>query len=117
MAGAIFAASSFTPKTRLPAPGYSDKVIHLAIYTLFAFLVTRAMVGTWPNRARWPIALISFFIAFFYGISDEFHQMYVPGRTPDFFDLIFDWLGAGLGIIIYFRLVHYREGIRHDRPT
>jgi VanZ family protein len=33
-----------------------------------------------------------------YGISDEFHQSFVPGRTPDPVDWATDTAGAGVAL-------------------
>jgi len=33
-----------------------------------------------------------------YGVSDEIHQIYVPGRTPDSLDVVADAVGAALGV-------------------
>ncbi len=40
-------------------------------------------------------------LAICYAITDEFHQSFVPGRHPSFFDvLVFDNLGAILGLLV-----------------
>jgi VanZ family protein len=36
-----------------------------------------------------------------YGASDEFHQAFVPYRTPDILDWITDVAGAALGVAAY----------------
>jgi len=35
-----------------------------------------------------------------YGITDEFHQAFVPGRHPDIWDLIRDSTGALIALLI-----------------
>ncbi|NHN28495.1 hypothetical protein G9U52_01460 [Paenibacillus sp. S3N08] len=35
-----------------------------------------------------------------YGVTDEFHQYYVPGRTPDMKDLVNDGIGASLAMLL-----------------
>ena len=36
-------------------------------------------------------------VGILYGMSDEWHQMYVPGRSPDHMDLLADALGVAFG--------------------
>jgi VanZ family protein len=47
-------------------------------------------------------AATAFAVAILYGLSDEWHQSFVPGRTPDVWDLVVDAIGAltGIGIAI-----------------
>lgn len=35
-----------------------------------------------------------------YGITDEFHQLFVPGRTADIYDLRNDLIGAALAMVV-----------------
>ena len=42
--------------------------------------------------------LIVIVVAFAYGISDELHQIYVPGRSPTITDVMFDLVGTILGV-------------------
>jgi len=37
-----------------------------------------------------------------YGVTDEWHQVYVPGRTPDIHDLVNDTIGATAGALLFF---------------
>lgn len=39
-------------------------------------------------------------IATLFGVLDEYHQSFVPGRTPDFKDMITDFLGAAVFVIV-----------------
>lgn len=54
---------------------------------------------------RYPWMLI---IGLIYGLSDEFHQHFVPGRVPDVNDLINDLIGVLVAIIII-RQWHKRQ--------
>lgn len=50
------------------------------------------------------IILLSIFLAFLYACSDEFHQLFVSGRSGQFSDVLLDTLGASTGIGIYYLL-------------
>jgi VanZ family protein len=85
-AGLIFYLSS---QSSFPVPGRLwdfDKVIHFIEYGVFAVLLLRA--------TRSP--LISLLIAAAYGVSDELHQSFTPGRDCSAFDALADCIGAGL---------------------
>ena len=76
-------------------PGFDgfDKLCHIAAYaTLAATLLYGARFPV--GRRAWGWALV----AVLYGVSDEFHQSFVPGRTPDLLDLLADAVGA-VGVV------------------
>jgi VanZ family protein len=39
-------------------------------------------------------------LAVLYGLSDEWHQSFVPGRTPDVVDILTDAIGAAIGLLL-----------------
>ncbi len=96
----IFVLSSI-PGNDLPKVGIVnfDKLAHLGVYACFSFLIVLAF----RHQERYPLlsraALISALVAgSLYGASDEFHQLFVPGRTCDFWDWTADTLGAAMGV-------------------
>ena len=44
-------------------------------------------------------------IVTFYGMLDEFHQSFIPGRSMEFFDWLADFLGAAAGITFVYGLI------------
>ena len=77
-----------------------DKVLHLAEYAGFAFLLALA-VGTVPSaRVSARASPIAFIVATLYAASDELHQALVPGRQGDVSDLAADAVGALLGAAV-----------------
>jgi VanZ family protein len=96
MAAIFFVSAQSDP----PIPrGVSDKSLHGAAYFGLAVLVLRALAGQWPLRLTATLALMTMAISVAYGATDELHQMFVPGRTADIFDLGADAAGAALGLI------------------
>ncbi len=69
---------------------------HLAVYAVLAVLLWWALVGTTGTRypATWALLL-----TMLYGVSDEFHQSFVPGRVVSVEDLWLDLVGAGLALL------------------
>ena len=45
---------------------------------------------------------ISIIICILYAISDEIHQIFVPGRSCQIFDMIVDCLGSITGIYLFY---------------
>ncbi len=100
--GVIFLLSSAELSIRLP--GSSDKVLHALVFGLLA--------------ALWVVALgfgtlrigLAFLFAASWGILDEVHQAFVPGRNASWGDLLADAAGAALFTIGAALLVHWRRG-------
>jgi VanZ family protein len=83
-----------------PAPAQvSDKLLHLLAYAGLAVIVCRAVVGGLPSRLSWRAALITLAVTIGYAMTDELHQMFVPGRSPDVYDVAADAAGAAIGLI------------------
>jgi VanZ family protein len=104
---AIFIGSAIPgpdmPKAVLSVP---DKILHVCEYTVFAFLICRAVKN--QNRMRGIVrfaVIFTIICASTYAASDEFHQSFVPGRTMDVFDWLADTIGAfagtGIGAWMY----------------
>jgi VanZ family protein len=68
-----------------------DKVAHFGIYGILGC----AAYWAWPNRG-----IKAFCVCVLYGLSDEIHQIYVPGRSCDPWDLLADTVGSAVAIIL-----------------
>lgn len=93
----IFNVSS---QSRLPGPDQPgfDKVAHFGAYALLGWLLVRA-----ADRSALPLALGAV-LGVLYGATDEIHQMYVPGRSPDVMDWFADAAGVAAAFFVYTRL-------------
>jgi VanZ family protein len=97
-AGMIFYLSSL-PGSAIPSPFFSaDKVFHLGAYALLGYLVARALA--YYGRTGRVMLMPALLLCLAYGISDEFHQSFVPDRTPSVLDVAADTIGACIGIVI-----------------
>lgn len=101
VAAMIFLAST---RSRIAAPAVagSDKVAHFAVYGLFATLVVRL-----GSRRR--AALVAVAVASLYGVSDEWHQSFTPGRSVEVADWLADTCGAALAVGLYAFWPWYRN--------
>jgi VanZ family protein len=98
----IFAASA-TPKSNLPVFVGWDWVVkkggHLTGYALLAALYVRGLA--FGRRATWRDWGVAVLLAAFYALTDEFHQLFVPGRGAMLKDVGIDSLGALIGATLY----------------
>ena len=79
-------------------PGVSDKPAHALGYLGFGIVIARALAGALPPRITLPEALIGLALASLYGVTDEVHQHFVPGRTADIADWYSDSIGSAIGL-------------------
>ena len=79
---------------------HSDKVAHVLMYGPLGFFLYFAMQSQPGPFGNAPIAW-SWIWGTLYGVSDEVHQYFVPGRFMDGADLIADSIGVGLGIVAF----------------
>jgi hypothetical protein len=91
----IFGVSSLHNVGRLPG-GMSDKVGHTIGYVILGAALLRALARGRLSGVTWVTALVAMVLTTMYGVSDEIHQMFVPGRTADPMDVLADGVGATL---------------------
>jgi VanZ family protein len=93
----------------------SDWISHPIEYGIGAFLLCRALSG--PGQAlRATAAAGAVVLATLYGVTDEYHQSFVPGRHADAVDVAKDFLGATAGAIIYRRRTAPVRGRPSEEP-
>ncbi|MCE1165279.1 MAG: VanZ family protein [Bacteroidetes bacterium] len=110
-AAAIFAESSI-PGDRLPEIAFkvSDKVIHLAIFLVLYIVAARMF--SFQNKYTFlkkNFLISALVVTAIYGAADEFHQFFVPNRSCDFFDFVFDVLGGITGLILLYYTFYKRK--------
>jgi len=96
---------------------HQDKLMHFVAYATLGFLGmgsarVQASGGYRPAQA-WQVCLLSGL----YGITDELHQYFIPGRTADSLDAIADIAGGIIGVWSMYQLVRLtskRLQTRHE---
>jgi hypothetical protein len=79
----------------------SDKVYHFLGYAVLGFLtarVARAYRPRWSTGRRLGGTV---FFCLLYGLSDELHQWFVPGRWVSLGDVLADTLGGWAGAKVF----------------
>jgi len=78
----------------------ADKILHFVEYLPLGVLLMRAM-AMMGSRRRIQALLVTLFVVMLYALTDEIHQVFVPGRTLDAADWAMDVLGAVAGGGLY----------------
>jgi len=91
-----------------PPPGFvlEDKIYHFIEYGIFSLLLFLAFYHSRKEFLRRNVFLLSYIVGMTYGLSDEIHQKFVPGRSCEFLDFVADCLGIVLvqiGIWFYLK--------------
>ena len=90
---------------------FFDKIAHFSIYGLLAATVIGACRPEVRQRRPGAVVLAAVLCCLAYGISDEFHQSFIPGRSPSAADVVADTLGA-LSVALAWLLLPFRSGRR-----
>jgi VanZ family protein len=98
--GLIFYASSLSGKDIPSLFAYQDILFHGLIYVILTLFFYRALKNTDPRLIRLELFIFTLIFGFAYGASDEFHQMFTPGRDCSGFDLMVDTIGSSVGALI-----------------
>ena len=107
--GFLFLLTSWpNPPSISPAGFPVDKITHFVLYAVEAFLLVRAFR---PADAR---SLPALFLAVvgtmaLWGMLDEAHQEWIPGRMMDAADLFADVAGAFAGALVAFTYARLRD--------
>lgn len=97
-AALIFFLSSI-PQSEFPEDIlFPDYVLHIVEYLPFGFLLVRAFKKTLKNLSFKKIIMYSCVTVFAYALSDELHQLFVPGRDVSIVDILSDNVGAFIGM-------------------
>ena len=78
------------------------KLAHLSEYAIFYMLLYGSFSGGQDFSWRGRKALAALAIAAIYSLSDEFHQLFVPGRGSSIVDCGIDSAGATAGMLLVY---------------
>lgn len=103
----IFVESSIPGHAFPSTPLGTDKLVHIAIFFIFGWLVHRALTHQSFELISNMSLYVTQIVTILYGFSDEFHQLFVPGRSADMYDMAADAAGGSLFIVVFllFRLI------------
>lgn len=125
----IFTMSSFGPDSSsaqsgsivrvlsdlLPSSNPNDlvflvrKTAHFSEYALLGFLFYLNFSREKAKRTSRLSALFSILASSLYACTDEFHQLFVPGRSGQLSDVIIDTLGATTGVLFISLIIQLKN--------
>ena len=87
---------------------------HMFQFGILAVLLVRALAWPWSASPRhiW----ISIILSKLYALTDEVHQLFVPGRGFQWLDLVMDSLGILLGLSLYVFVQFLRPKAQEQQP-
>jgi VanZ family protein len=91
----------FSSMSRVPQPdvGFDTSVLaHFLEYAVLGVLLSAAL-GLEKKRV-----FVAIFVASLFGVSDELHQFFVPGRVASIYDAATDAAGSAVGAVSAFLL-------------
>lgn len=101
-AGVIFWFSSIPGSSM---PGRFSTLGHFGVFAILGALLMLAL-----DRYDARAVLVATVLASLYAVSDEFHQSFVPMRTPDVLDWLVDTIGALSGAAAAVAVRRVRQG-------
>jgi VanZ family protein len=97
----LFVLTSLPTGLAIETRDVSDKLLHFGAYGLLSVLLYLNIYfqNKYYLLKKYP-AILTIIVASSYGLIDEIHQMFVPGRSTEFLDWLADFSGSLLAVII-----------------
>jgi VanZ family protein len=108
-AGIVFLLSSFPNPPGPRGPEWQSYLAHIVEYAVLGLLAVRLLATLRPGAPAWRVAAAAWMLAVLYGISDEFHQSFVPNRHASALDVAFDALGGAIGVGLSIVVLQFRD--------
>ena len=89
------------------------KLAHFVLYTLGGMLITIMFINFKEYITKTKIA--SFLLGATYAITDEIHQLFIPGRSGEIRDVLIDSTGILLGVFIIYLLMRIKGMFRSGK--
>ena len=89
-----------SPETLAVVHFITRKIAHFTEYAILGFLAARAL-STSPRPAiyqRWFLICLTLIVV--YALMDEYHQTFVPSRTPSIWDSFIDMAGGLTALLL-----------------
>ena len=99
----LFALTSWPRPPQVPVlesiPNF-DKLIHFTLYGVQAFWIYRSV--RWPGKPALSMTRVLAIVGLMavWGVADETHQYWIPGRSMEGGDVAADIVGAAAGALV-----------------
>ena len=95
----IFYISSLSVISALSSLPYRAEIYHIGIYFVLTLFM---MIALSEGGVKKHLFLWAILFTFIYAVSDELHQIFVPGRDPSISDVLLDSIGISISGLFYF---------------
>ena len=95
-------AKTIANKLNLPL----RKGMHMFEYFVLSILLLTLIKNIKNIKNKYILVLL---MCFLYSLTDEFHQLFITGRTGQFKDCIIDTIGAIIGLLVYNKIKRIKE--------
>ena len=111
-AAVLFFLSELPPDVARVGFEINDKVVPLGLYSVMGAALAWAF---WRSRrGTYPVFLL---LGIVYGLLDEGHQAFVPGRDPSVGDFLADCAGVFFGFFFLLSILRARATGAPDEPN
>ena len=101
------------------------KSAHAMEYALLGFLIAGSLVANAKERKKQrnkvqenkKLYLAAWMGSAFYAMTDEFHQLFVPGRSGRVADVLLDSTGAAVGVCLFLIIQMWIQHKTHSKST
>ena len=105
----ILLLATSLPDSAVPTTAVSDKILHFTAYFVLGVLLNLTLA--FQNKYRLlknKSVTATLILGSMYGIFDEVHQYFIPGRSMELFDFMADFSGLVLAVVFVILLMkHY----------
>ena len=108
----IFYISSLTFEAGVPGPDFRLKPI--AYHFLIFLLLSLFLFITLTRGEKANLFLLAIIISIIYAISDEFHQLFVPGRHFAILDILTDSAGVFFSGLLYSIRMRFKNKAKEE---
>jgi VanZ family protein len=104
-----------------PAPSLAscvpDYILHSVGYLVFYLFAWLGFHGLLPSANPFKIILFAFLLTCLYGLSDEYHQAFVPSRDASLLDVLADFAGGFTGIALSLSVILIKPPAKIGSPS
>ena len=95
---------SHQSKVDYPELGFEwqDKIYHALAYIVYGASIITMFTGIKDSMKKRTVIIFTLLIGILFGLSDELHQSYVPGRDAS----VEDWIADAIGIMLSISLIN-----------
>lgn len=90
---------------------FNTNLFHPFQYFTLGLLLGWIWYPILQNKGFFPFSLRVLPAGIFYGIADEIHQSFIPGRDPSWGDVLLDALGLSAACLVFVALRRFRKRI------